>query len=99
MKHHQWGRPVGKCKGCCLNRRTFCAAGVDPKTEWDRGRCRSLNDQDLLEAFRAAEPAQGAKAAKLVRRARAAQTRSEMHHNGLVFVPARKGGPAKAPRS
>ena len=42
MKHHAAGRPIGKCKGCCLNMRTFCAAGMEPKSDWDRGRSRKL---------------------------------------------------------
>ncbi len=92
MKHHSAERPIGKCKGCCLNMRTFCAAGLKPKAAWGRGRCRKLNDQSALEAFLNAAPPGGAKAAKLQRRAKAAQVQTAPHYNGLVFTPARKGG-------
>jgi hypothetical protein len=92
MKHHSADRPIGKCKGCCLNMRTLCAAGLQPKKEWDRGRCRKLNDQAALEAYLAAAPPQGAKAAKLARRAKAAEMQTEPHYNGLVFAPARTNG-------
>ncbi len=91
MKHHSTGRPIGKCKGCCLNLRTSCAAGLDPKTEWARGRCRSCNDQAVLEAYRNPPPLTGAKAAKVQRRVRAVETAGEPHHNGVVFAPARGG--------
>ena len=77
--------------------RTLCAAGLQPKREWDRGRCRKLNDQAALEAYLAAAPPQGAKAAKLLRRAKAAEMQTEPHYNGLVFVPARTAGP-KTPK-
>lgn len=89
MKHHATGRPIGKCKGCCLNMRTFCAAGLDPKTEWSRGRCRSCNDQALLEAYLHPAPLTGAKASKARRRSRAVAAGTEPHHNGVVFTPAR----------
>ncbi len=91
MKHHSAGRPIGKCKGCCLNLRTVCAAGLEPKAEWSRGRCRRYGDEAALEAYRKAAPPEGAKAAKLVRRAKAARMQTEPHHNGLVFIPARSG--------
>ncbi len=84
MKHHVAGRPIGKCKGCCLNMRSFCAAGLEPKSEWSRGRCRSWGDGILLEAFyRPAEPT-GGKAAKLARRARAVQAATAAHRNGRI---------------
>ena len=92
MKHHSADRPVGKCKGCILNMRTLCAAGLMPKAEWSRGRCRKQNDAAALEAYLHAEPPVGAKRAKLARRTKAAATQTEPHHNGLVFVPARRGG-------
>jgi len=97
MKHHSADRPIGKCKGCLLNMRTLCAAGLAPKEEWARGRCRKLNDQAALEAYLAAAPPEGAKAAKAARRTKAAQMQTEPHHNGLVFVPARTAG-RQAPR-
>lgn len=98
MKHHSAERPIGKCKGCCLNLRTQCAAGVMPKDEWARGRCRSWNDADALDAFLNAEPPVGAELAKLARRRKAAAMRTEPHHDGLVFVPARSAGaPGRRP--
>lgn len=88
MKHHAAGRPIGKCKGCCLNMRSFCAAGLEPKSEWSRGRCRSQDDAAVLEAFYRPSPATGEKAAKLARRAKAAQTATKPRCNGRV-VPGR----------
>ena len=98
MKHHAAGRPIGKCKGCCLNMKTFCAAALDPKMQWDRGKCPARDDQAILEAYMRAEPPTGAKAARLRRRARAALTLSEPHHNGLTYVPARLSGVAVGKR-
>ena len=83
MKHHASGRPVGKCKGCCLNMRLFCAAGLEPKTQWSsKGRCGSYGDQELLRSFMQAAPLTGAKAAKLQRRIRAARDATVPHYNG-----------------
>lgn len=97
MKHRAVGRPIGKCSGCCLNMRRFCAAGMDPKRAWRRGRCKNWNDKSLLEAYLNPPPVTGAKAAKLSRRARASRARSTPHFDGQVFVPAR-GGKGAAPR-
>jgi hypothetical protein len=91
MKHHAPVRPIGKCKGCCLNMRTFCAAGLEPKAQWSKGRCKSLNDQSLLEAYLHRPPPSGAKAAKLSRRAKAAHMNTVPHFDGQVFLPARRG--------
>lgn len=96
MKHHATGRPIGKCKACCLNMRTFCAAGLDPKSEWSRHKCTSRDDQALLEAYFHPDPVTGAKAAKQRRRAIATTAASEPHHDGVVFAPAR--GSARRPR-
>ncbi len=82
MKHHSVGRPVGKCKGCCLNMRTSCAAGVDPKFSWEKGRCKSMDDRALLAVFMNPLPATGAKAAKLERKARAVLAAAQPHYNG-----------------
>jgi hypothetical protein len=92
MKHHTFGRPIGKCKGCCLNLRTICAAGLDPKSEWDRGRCRFRNQRDLLDRFYNPVLPMGAKAAKTQRRARAVAAETAPHYDGQVFAPARTGG-------
>lgn len=69
--------------------RTFCAAGLDPKSEWSRHKCTSRGDPSLLEAYFNPDPVTGAKAAKRRRRAVAATASSEPHHDGVVFVPAR----------
>ena len=90
MKHHANGRPIGKCKGCCLNLRRLCAAGLEPKTVWSRGRCGRYNDQALLAACLEAGPPVGAKAAKHRRRRQAIRKHTEPHHNG-VGSPARRG--------
>ena len=92
MKHHAKGRPIGKCRGCCLNTQGLCAAGLDPKTEWARGRCRCLNDGSILDRYYHPVPLAGAKAARRARRAKAVQMNTVPHHDGHVFVPAREGG-------
>ncbi len=84
MKHHAAGRPVGKCKGCRLNMRTICAAGLDPKSEWDRGRCRGRNDTSVLEAYYRPVSLTGAKFAKLARRTRATERATRSRQNGRV---------------
>jgi len=93
MKLRRRTRPIGKCKGCCLNLRTCCAAGLEPKAEWDHGPCRMWNDESLLERFLASKSPTGAQAARRARRTRAAQSRTVPHYDGVVFTPAR-GGPA-----
>ena len=95
MKLRTRERPIGKCKGCCLNLRTVCAAGLEPKTEWDRGRCRAHNDELLLARFQEPAPATGAKAARQSRRAKAAMARTVPHHDGHIFVPARQAAGGK----
>jgi hypothetical protein len=84
MKQRASGRPIGKCNGCCLNRRTSCAGGLEPKAQWDRGKCSLFNDFLILEKLAAAAPPTGAKAAKLARRQRAAFAGTVPHHNGQV---------------
>jgi len=95
MKHHSKGRPIGKCKGCCLNMRKFCAADLAPAEQWGRGRCRAWNDPSLLDRFYHPTPSIGAEAARETRRARAASTKTEPHYDGHVFAPVRRG-PFKA---
>jgi len=96
MKHHVVERPIGKCKGCCLNMRTFCAAGLEPKNEWSRGRCRCRDDESVLERYYESVPATGRKAAKLRRRAKAVQVSTRTHENGRIppgrQVPAAHSG-------
>ena len=95
MKLRRRPRPIGKCKGCCLNLRTLCAAGLEPKAEWDHGPCRFWNDESLLERFLASKSPTGAEAARRTRRAKAASTKSVPHYDGVVFTPARQGSATK----
>jgi len=83
MKHQQHCRPIGKCRGCELNMRTFCAAGLEPKAEWDRGRCRSRNR--LFSDTASFVPVlAGAKAAKQQRRLKATQLATKSHFDGFA---------------
>jgi len=84
MKHHDPRRPIGRCKGCCLNMRTFCAAGVEPKATWDTGRCKHYGDAELLAAVKDSLPPTGARRARIARRAKARAARSEPHHDGVL---------------
>ena len=91
MKHHAKGRPIGKCKGCCLNMRKFCAADLDPAEVWSHGRCRACNDPSYLDRFYQPTPVAGAEAAREARRAKATSTKTEPHYDGHIFTPARRG--------
>ena len=94
MKHHDPLRPIGKCKGCCLNFKTYCKAGLPPKAEWDRGQCRHYGDTSLLDKLENAPPPTGASLARQKRKARARQTASEPHYNG-VLDPGKMAGRSK----
>jgi len=83
MKHHDPARPVGKCKGCCLNLRTRCAAGFLPKRRWSRGRCGDYGDQALLAQVRNKPAPGGTSLARRRRRTKATLMGTEPHYNGL----------------
>ncbi len=89
MKHHAKGRPIGKCKGCRLNLRTTCAAGVEPLLAWSRGTCRHWNDLTALERYQSPQLLTGARKAKLIRRVKAEQNRTVPHFNGQIALPVR----------
>jgi len=94
MKHHDVSRPIGKCKGCCLNQRTSCAAGLEPKAVWDRRKCRHYNDRELLVQLAAAAAApSGAKLARQRRKVKADLMATEPHYNG-VLDPGKMAGRA-----
>ena len=84
MKHHDASRPIGKCKGCCLNFKTYCRAGLEPKAVWDRGRCKHHGDGDLLERLQQAPGPRGAKLARRQRQVRARRRATEPHHNEVL---------------
>lgn len=94
MKHHDPHRPIGKCKGCCLNLKASCAAGFRPKAEWDHGKCRHFDDQALLAEILSRPAPNGAKLARLHRKAKAERTATEPHYNG-VLDPGKMAGRAK----
>ena len=77
-------RPIGKCKGCCLNFKTYCKAGFSPRRQWDRGRCRHYNDAALLEEILHRPEPTGARLAKANRRRRAELAATEPHHDGVL---------------
>ena len=91
MKHHDTGRPIGKCKGCCLNSRTLCLAGLKPREVWSRGRCKSYNDNTLLDQVASRPMPTGAGLARLKRQARAEIAATEPHYNG-VLDPSKMAG-------
>jgi hypothetical protein len=84
MKHRDALRPIGKCKGCCLNFKTHCRAGLEPKATWDRGRCKHYGDWDLLERLQRAPAPEGAKLARRRRQQLARQAATEPHHNAVL---------------
>jgi len=82
MKHHDSFRPIGKCKGCCLNLKIACAAGLEPKAQWNHGRCNHYGKEEVVAS--AYKPVlTGAKLSRAKRRARALE---------LTAVPHLKGG-------
>ncbi|MHC4981966.1 MAG: hypothetical protein ACYTF6_02215 [Planctomycetota bacterium] len=94
MKSAKSPRPIGKCKGCCLNYKTFCKAGLAPKAQWNTGRCKHYDDRELLEKILNRPQPTGAHAARLRRKAKAAKAATEPHHNG-VLDPGKMAGRAK----
>jgi len=76
--------------------RTFCAAGLEPVEQWRRGRCSAMDDASLLDRFYHPVPPAGRQAARESRQAAAALRKTEPHHNGYVFVPARRGSAPRA---
>jgi hypothetical protein len=94
MKHHDAFRPIGKCKGCCLNQKTRCAAGLEPKAQWSRRRCRSFDDQELLARLQYQSEPTGAKLARRRRQTAADQADTHPHYNG-VLDPGKMAGRAK----
>ena len=94
MKHHDALRPIGKCKGCCLNRKARCAAGLAPKAQWDHGRCKYYGDEALLAELLKRPSPSGAKLARLKRRAKAVEKASQPHYNG-VLDPGKMTGRAR----
>lgn len=85
MKHRCPERPIGKCRGCCLNAKSNCMAGLEPREEWERGKCRHFNDLTLMDAIETAPPPTGAHLAKLQRKTRALQAGAEPHYNGMLI--------------
>ena len=90
MKHHDPLRPVGKCKGCCLNLRTRCAAGLLPKNQWDNGNCKQYGNTQLLcevlRTGRLSEARFAVKFARQIRKAKAIAMDTEGHYKG-IFDP------------
>jgi hypothetical protein len=97
MKHHDPARPIGKCKGCCLNRKTTCAAGLEPKAQWARGRCRLHDNREAMRQIQESGSPTGAKAARNARQTKAVAAKSVPHHDGHIFTPARRAGGVPAP--
>jgi len=94
MKHHDVCRPIGKCKGCCLNFKTYCLAGLEPINQWDRGRCRSYGDAGLMDRILHQPAPTGAKLTRLRRRTRAKALAGVPHYNG-VLDPGKMAGRAR----
>jgi hypothetical protein len=94
MKHRVPDRPIGKCKGCCVNSKFRCLGGFQPKEMWRHGRCKHYGDAGLLEAILSKPQPTGAKLAYLERKARATLTATVPHYNG-VLDPGKMAGRAK----
>ena len=82
MKHHDARRPVGKCKGCCLNFKSLCAAGFEPKIQIRHGSCSHYNDMALLDRVLNRPRLEGIHLARSLRRQEAARAASTPHYSG-----------------
>ena len=91
MKHHDPARPIGKCKGCCLNFRTYCMAGLQPAAAWDGRRCKHYGDARRLEEMLHPPVLAGAALARLRRRERAVVAATAPHFNGVLSPNAMAG--------
>ena len=85
MKHHDALRPIGKCKGCSLNRRRTCAAALEPKAQWSRGQCSCFGKQEILTQT-SKFSVNGAKFSRLLRRSRAMQASGKPRGNGKLHA-------------
>ena len=82
MKHHDARRPVGKCKGCCLNFKSFCAAGFEPKFQIRHGSCSHYDDVAMLEQALNRPRLEGIRLARQRRQEKAVTSAREPHYNG-----------------
>ena len=94
MKHHDPRRPIGKCKGCCLNFKASCAGGFLPEERWNGRRCKHYGDAELLEQVLSRPEPTGARRARVARKGKAAAMATEPHYNG-VLDPGKLAGRAK----
>ncbi len=85
MKHHDSLRPIGKCKGCSLNLRRTCAAGLEPKAQWAKGRCACFGKLEML-AETNRFTLSGAKFSRLLRRSQALQATGTPRRNGRLYA-------------
>ncbi len=85
MKHHDVRRPIGKCKGCSLNSRTSCSAGLEPFLVWSNGRCRHYGNVALLEEQLRRPGLSGAKLAYELRRQKAVAAASCISHSSRML--------------
>ena len=84
MKHHDARRPVGKCKGCCLNLKSLCAAGFEPLSQIRHGSCSHYDDAALLERVLNRPAPQGIRLARARRQQKAVTSAGKPHYNGNV---------------
>jgi len=86
MSRHVGGKPISKCKGCCLNMRTFCAAGLEPRQEWSKGTCKVRNNYSILENY-LHDIAPITLNIQQRRRVGSVKMKTAPHYNEQVFLP------------
>ena len=83
MRHRSSVHPIGKCKGCGLNFRTYCGIFDNPMEMWKKGKCSGFMNQDLLKEYLAERETPSAQTPKLIRREVAKKKATEPHHQGM----------------
>ncbi|OGG43342.1 MAG: hypothetical protein A3F84_24590 [Candidatus Handelsmanbacteria bacterium RIFCSPLOWO2_12_FULL_64_10] len=82
MRHRNARRPVGKCKGCGLNFRTFCGKFENPKEMWVTGRCKGFMNEALLQEYLREAETPHLVTSKMVRQEVARLRATEPHYQG-----------------
>ena len=83
MRHRNSRHPIGRCKGCGLNFRTFCGKFENPGKMWGKGKCNGFMDGDLLREYLEETSLEQAVTSKRIRKEVAKLRATEPHHQGM----------------
>ncbi len=76
-------KPVRECKDCSLNLGNRCAVFHHPAVQWRRRKCEGYNSAEYMARYEKLLHAEGAKARRLARQARAKLSRTVDHLDGV----------------